>query len=278
MAIATNTDVVAEWYNNHVDLEEERLVTAKLEFTITMATMNEVLKVNNVAKYRILDAGCGTGRYAIALAKEGHSVYPLDISSALVQRTSENSISVGVHLKMGVVASATDLTDIIAYRGLQFDAVLMLGPMYHLLGSEERQKAILGAIELLKPGGFLFTSFVTKFAHFRDLVSKDPGRLLREKEFYESYIEDGLYTRSGRSAFHTEPHDIVALFERMKPRANLLKLVSCEGFLGYHAATALNNLEPPAFDAWVKLILESASREDVLGSADHVLAVAQKAN
>jgi len=188
----------------------------------------------------------------IELAKQGHIVHPLDISPALIKRTAENAMNAGVNLEPGVVASATELFVLPGYKGLHFDSILILGPLYHLLDHGGRMSTLNGALSLLKPGGALFASLVTKFAHLRDLASKDPGRFRREEQFYTEYIRTDLCTRSKRSVYHVEPHEIVALFEKVnaETEANLVNMVSCEGFLGYHGASALNNVRQNEFRPW----------------------------
>jgi SAM-dependent methyltransferase len=53
-----------------------------------------------------------------------------------------------------------------------FDAVLLMGPLYHLLTIRERLQAVMESERVLKPGGLIFAAFITRFALFRDAASK----------------------------------------------------------------------------------------------------------
>ena len=46
----------------------------------------------------------------------------------------------------------------------QFDHVLLMGPMYHLLEEADRITAVNAALNLLKPDGVIYVSFITLFA------------------------------------------------------------------------------------------------------------------
>jgi ubiquinone/menaquinone biosynthesis C-methylase UbiE len=52
------------------------------------------------------------------------------------------------------------------------DAVLLLGPLYHLIKKEDRDKALKEAHRVLKPGGILFAAAITRFASFMDAMHK----------------------------------------------------------------------------------------------------------
>ena len=48
--------------------------------------------------------------------------------------------------------------------GASADAILFMGPMYHIVEYEERLRAIRECSRLLKPGGKLFTAAITRYA------------------------------------------------------------------------------------------------------------------
>lgn len=131
---------------------------------------------------------------------------------------------------------------------------------------------------MLKKSGFLVSAFVTKSAHLRDLVQKDPERLLSENEFYAQYLKTGQYTRNPSVvSYHTHPAGIRGLFEKVEnPRLALLRMVGCEGFLGGGLSKNLNGLSEDAFEAWVAVVWENAEDPTVLSSSDHIVVVAKR--
>ena len=48
----------------------------------------------------ILELGCGSGRIAVALARDGHTVVGLDRSRAMLARAAERAAAAGVHLEL----------------------------------------------------------------------------------------------------------------------------------------------------------------------------------
>src|SRR5947209_3924398 len=55
-----------------------------------------------------------------------------------------------------------------------FDAVLLLGPLYHLLQPEERCAAVAEAARILKPGGCLLAAGINRIAYVRALFDENP--------------------------------------------------------------------------------------------------------
>ena len=58
-------------------------------------------------------------------------------------------------------------------KGL-FDAVLLMGPLYHLPEEADRVRAVEAALNLLKPGGILFAAFINSSAVVYDYMTKTP--------------------------------------------------------------------------------------------------------
>ena len=51
---------------------------------------------------RVLDAACGTGRHAIALAGQGYRVRGADVSTAMIDHARQNAASQGVDVEFAV--------------------------------------------------------------------------------------------------------------------------------------------------------------------------------
>jgi len=101
---------------------------------------------------RVLDAACGTGRHAIALAQRGYQVVGADLSAPMIQRARENAAAAGVEARF-VVAGFGDLA---ASVGTGFDALLCLGnSLPHLLSQAALWEALTDFAAVLRPGGVL---------------------------------------------------------------------------------------------------------------------------
>lgn len=102
---------------------------------------------------RILDAACGTGMHAIALAELGHMVSGADLVPQMVQVSRRNARTAGVKIDFrtaGFGALAQTFPD------AGFDLLLCLGnSLPHLLSSEELSAALRDFAACLRPGGMM---------------------------------------------------------------------------------------------------------------------------
>jgi SAM-dependent methyltransferase len=100
---------------------------------------------------RVLDAACGTGHHAIALAGEGYQVVGADLSTAMIERAQAYARSQDVDVSF-VVAGLGEL----AALGERFDAVICLGnSLPHLLSAPAVIGAIVDFAAVLRPSGLL---------------------------------------------------------------------------------------------------------------------------
>lgn len=111
---------------------------------------------------RIADIGGGPGVYAEWLAGLGHDVVLVDpvqrhVDEAGALQPCHGSITAEVG-----DARALDLPD------ESFDAVLLLGPLYHLQARTDRDAALREALRVLRPGGLIFVAAISRFASFHD--------------------------------------------------------------------------------------------------------------
>ena len=87
-----------------------------------------------------LDAACGTGRHAIALAERGYETAGADISQQMVSRARQNAAAAGVDVRF----EAAGFGGLAAAFGRRsFDAVLCLGnSLPHVLSEAELAGAL----------------------------------------------------------------------------------------------------------------------------------------
>jgi SAM-dependent methyltransferase len=105
----------------------------------------------------IADIGGGPGRYALWLASLGYQVEHRDMMPLHVsQLQAETAGMPGSRTALGD-ARELDLPDASA------DAVLLLGPLYHLPG-RGRAAALREAARILRPGGPLFAAAISRWA------------------------------------------------------------------------------------------------------------------
>jgi 2-polyprenyl-3-methyl-5-hydroxy-6-metoxy-1,4-benzoquinol methylase len=114
----------------------------------------------------VLDAACGSGGHALALARSGYTVAGVDVSPVMVEMARRKAAESGLDIPFAV-ADLAGLADLSRARqdddsaiGVQrlapYDAVLCLGnSLPHLLTHADLVQALAGMAAVLKPGGLL---------------------------------------------------------------------------------------------------------------------------
>ena len=137
--------------------ERDRLSTGRglLEFT---RTTEIILRFLPAAPALVADIGGGPGRYALWLAGLGYQVEHRDLMPLHVRQLSQDASGIaGLRTAVGD-ARELDLADACA------DAVLLLGPLYHLRRRADRVRALGEARRVVRPGGPVFAAAISRWA------------------------------------------------------------------------------------------------------------------
>lgn len=110
---------------------------------------------------RVLDAGCGTGRIAVELARRGYSCVGLDVDASMLaeaRRTDPRIRWVQADLADPTVTMTAD-------DGDPFDLVLCAGNVVPLVAAGAEAIAVATMARQLRDGGLLVTGFGLDRAH-----------------------------------------------------------------------------------------------------------------
>ena len=139
-------------------LERDRLASGRqrIEFLRIWDLLERFLPA---APATVVDVGGGAGAYAIPLASAGYQVHlidpvPLHVEQAAVASRQARTPLAGI--------SAGDARDLPAADG-SADAVLLLGPLYHLTSREDRLTALREARRVLRPAGITVAKALSRF-------------------------------------------------------------------------------------------------------------------
>jgi SAM-dependent methyltransferase len=134
----------------------ERSGAGRLEFE---RTQEIVLRRLPPPPAIIADIGGGPGRYAIWLAGLGYRVVHRDIVPMHVDQARAAAAAADVPVEAAVGdARSLDLGD------ETVDAVLLLGPLYHLPRRADRIRALREAGRIVRPGGPVFGAAISRWA------------------------------------------------------------------------------------------------------------------
>ena len=154
--MSTRKEIVSSFYGQYD--EDERATRSRhgqLEYCTTMTYIHRYA----ARQSKILEVGAGTGRYSIALAKEGMDVTAVELVESNLAVLRENSKGIG-----NIQSFQGDATDLSRFPDNSFDITLSLGPMYHLYETDEVNRAIDEAIRVTKPDGVILFAFISVFA------------------------------------------------------------------------------------------------------------------
>ncbi|MGD2070448.1 MAG: class I SAM-dependent methyltransferase [Gemmatimonadota bacterium] len=183
--------------------EEDRLREGvfRLEATRTRILLERYLPPPPAT---VLDVGGAAGAYSFWLADRGYAVHlidPVERLVALARRLNgERTDGGGAALASVRVGDARAL----AAGDASADAVLLLGPLYHLIDAGDRLRALAEARRALVPGGLLMAVGISRFASALDGLRRG---FLDDPDFaalVRADLESGVHRNpDGRLEFFT---------------------------------------------------------------------------
>lgn len=269
----SDLDAVAKLYDDQPEREWQRLDERRVEHGVTQRAMGEFLPS---APASILDIGSGPGRYSIPLALAGYSVSLVDVSAACLALAETNASRAGASFAQVECRSATSLGP---FSDASFDAVLLLGPLYHLQAAADREQAVQEALRVLRPGGVLFTAFLSRYSVVRYAAKTRPGQLTDDPDFVESILAEGV-GRSDRAdaAFLNTCYfaDPVAVRPFMEACGVLTtQVLGCEGVVA-EVEEGLNELGEEELRRWIDLNYRLGKKSELIAASAHVLHVGRR--
>jgi ubiquinone/menaquinone biosynthesis C-methylase UbiE len=131
-------------------------------------TQELILRHLPPAPATILDVGGGAGAYALWLAARGYQVHLIDpVPKHVDQARAASSRQPDSPLASAEVGDARRLQ----HADHTADAVLLLGPLYHLVEREDRLVCLREAHRVLRSGGMLWGAGISHFASLLDSLS-----------------------------------------------------------------------------------------------------------
>jgi 2-polyprenyl-3-methyl-5-hydroxy-6-metoxy-1,4-benzoquinol methylase len=143
--------------------EDSRLQSGWFQLELAR-TQELILRRIAPAPATVLDVGGGSGVYAEWLASLGYQVHLLDPVPKHIDQARQRSARQPMQIASMSVGDARHLEELTG----SFDAVLMLGPLYHLTEHKDRIASLGEAFRVLRPGGLVFAAGISHFASLFD--------------------------------------------------------------------------------------------------------------
>ena len=226
---------------------------------------------------RIIDAGGASGVYACWLASLGHEVHLIDPVSKHVEQARAASSQQPDHpLASAEVGDARQLPS----SKNPFDAVLLLGPLYHLVKKEERIACLREARRVLRPGGLIWGAGISRFASLLDSISNG---FFTDPEFapiLERDLEDGQHRNPTTNsiyftdAYFHKPGELSREF--LAAGFQVLEIAAIEGpgWLARDFDRLWEN--PPQRERLLDVLRKVEHEPSIVGASSHIMAIGRK--
>lgn len=275
----TIDEYVLAGYNAGIEKNRLRTGLGLLEWARTCELLAEFLPQPPAVIY---DIGGGYGEYSWYLAARGYEVHLFDIARKNIEMSASLAGAYpGVSLADARICDARA----VPRRDHSADAILLMGPLYHIVEREERLTALRECRRLLKPGGLLFTAAITRYATTlwaltacgaqNALLTEDAFRAMLLRELSDGQHippKNSRYRGMGRSFFHLP--------------GELAQELAEAGFSGNDVRGILGGgwLVPDLDERWkeeatreaiLEIVRKTEKDPDILGLSTHLLAISR---
>lgn len=257
-----NEENLITYYNK---FNEDKRLTHRhgiVEFNTTIKYILDILKTLDNPK--IIDVGAGTGKYSIYLNYLGYDVTAVELVKHNLMTLKSKNKDIKSYL-----GNATNLSK---FSDNSFDMVLLFGPLYHLITTEEKLKALKEAKRIVKNGGYILISY-----YMNEYAIITHG-------FKDNNILSAIKNNEVDNSFHITPketdlYSMVRLedINYLKDKLNLtrVKILSQDGPSDY-IRKVINKMDDETFNIYLKYHLSTCERSELLGASSHVLDMLKK--
>jgi len=265
----SNLENVRDYYDTNVEDEWGR-IAERPEFLLTCRMLDRYMRPGDT----VLDIGGGPGRYSLYLAAKGCRVTLFDLSSV----NAEFALKRAAEQKLTLNAVVGDAREADSLLSEQFDHVLLMGPMYHLLEEADRNRSVEAALNLLKPGGLIYIVFLNLVSGITYALQHAPhyiaSDLPSEIDFQTCFAEKRSFAGDAwTKAYFMEQSEILSVAASLP--LEKLHLFGQEGILAPFEKTLMAQPKE-IIDLWLDYCEKVWEREELFCLAEHLMYVGRK--
>ena len=273
-------DYTRKFYDAYGSFEWDRLdVTA-------YGSLQAIIHADFIGRYirqgdRVLDAGCGPGRFTTTVAKLGAAVTALDLSERQLELAEEKISEAGL-LEVVDAFVPADITDLSLFPDGQFDAVICYGGALSYV-CERRHRAASELVRVVRPGGILLISVMSRYGAMANLVRHPTMTVLKDPEGWHVWrvAEDG--DLPGFASTHVDmQHPAMHMYtsdelRRLLPGCRVLELAG-SNVTTFEGSTTVDEVlgDQQAWTTAVELERELNSRPGLVDNGSHIIMAAQR--
>ena len=225
----------------------------------------------------IIDAGGGAGIYACWLSTRGYQVHLIDPVAKHVEQARAASSRQPHHPLASVeVGDARNLR----FADNSADAVLLLGPLYHLVEREDRLACLREAHRVVRAGGFVWGAGISHFASLIDSLSHG---FFDDPEF-APIVEGDLVTGQHRNptsnpiyftdAYLHRPGELSREFLAARFRVEEVVAIEGPGWLAPDFERLWN--DPQQRERLLAVVRKVEREPSILGATSHFMVIGRK--
>ncbi len=267
------SEQVSSYYEQFDEWGRLDTPAGRLEYERTLSYISKTLRSKSV----ILDLGGGPGRYAIALAAQGHTVSLIDLSAKLVEEARLRTVEARLEDRIPLI-SVGNAEDLSALESNSFDSVVALGPFYHLTEPSARKRAAHEIRRVLQPEGIVFVAFIPRASGIAGLIiraARDSAQVTAA--VIERVVADGVFENPTPHGFQDGYYPHVSEMEELFTSVGftVIDLFSIRSlYFGAEDAAARIQENSPATAVALERALNSLSRDrGLMALGGHALLV-----
>jgi ubiquinone/menaquinone biosynthesis C-methylase UbiE len=224
----------------------------------------------------VFDIGGGAGVYSFLLARQGYEVHLIDLVELHLEQARSHASASGIALASIALGDGRKL-DI---PSASADAILLLGPLYHLTEHGDRLRALRETYRVLKPSGVLFAAAISRFASLIDGLREG---FFRDAEFRKIVAAD-LASGQHRNSVNHPAYFTTAYFHRPEELAGEVRsagfcevrIIGIEGPAWSTKRFSETWDNPPQREKLMEFLSLIEQEPSILGASAHLMAVAER--
>ena len=271
---------IYDFYNNGAEIGRLERGLGVVEFHRTKEILSRYIDGGKV----IYDIGGGIGMYAAWLAKKGNEVHLIELAESAVEYAKANMMQDCHFVAETGNALQVNRPDESA------DVVLLMGPLYHLRDRGERLQSLRESFRVLKKGGLLVTTGISKFSSMTWALSmygeKKNGNLV---EFLDDPVFFNMIKGEITTGDHIRPKEYPKFIaesyfttsEEMKTEISEVgfaveKAIAVEGCVWFTPHLAEKWEDKASRERLLEIVRITESDPEMMGMSPHFLVLARK--
>ena len=260
-----NTQKILHEFYSSIE-EEKRLLSqhGNIEFVVTTKYIDKYLKYND----RILEIGCGTGRYSLHYARKNYQVDAIELVAEHLNVLNKNK-----QPNDDICALLGNALDLSRYSDETFDITLLLGPMYHLFTREDKLRCLSEAVRVTKKSGIIFIAY----CQF-DAAMMQTGFI---KNMYNYLTENQLLNETAYIPI-SNPIGIFELYRKEQIDAlnssfdiERLHYIGTDMFTHYYEKE-IDEMDAELYKKYIAYTLSICENQSIVGVSNHTLDIIRK--